>query len=207
LGDLDDAFSGSYLDNGEPVEGSEFVSQTFQGNVGMLWSDAIERRAVWRYADSHSETFPDASGGPRQAVSSDVAEQDVQELTLGLTLSHEVSPWWRYHAQFALYNGQEDRISPEIEPGPENPFGVPASETDATFRRYELTLNHTFDLATDIDITIGAQAQFEDGTSTGRLEAIGPTNFDVSRDTWSPFVELQFVPLPGVWVQGGVHVD
>jgi outer membrane cobalamin receptor len=207
LGELDYALSGSYLDNGEPVEGSNFINKTFQATMGLPLTERIALRGMWRYADTHSETFPDASGGPDLAVLREVAERDTQELTLGLTLAHELLSWWTYDFTFSLYNRQEDSISPGVAPGPGNMFGVPGSESDATFRRYELTLRHQFAVLQGVQFAAGAQAQFEEGNSEGSLAFIGPTNFDVSRDTWAPFFEVQLSLLPGLLVQGGMRVD
>jgi outer membrane cobalamin receptor len=86
-------------------------------------------------------------------------------------------------------------------------FGVPGSESDTTFRRYELTLRHQFAVLKGMQFAAGAQAQFEEGDSDGSLAFFGPTNFDVSRDTWAPFFEVQLSLLPGLLVQGGVRVD
>jgi len=207
LGELDYALSGSYLDNGEPVEGSELINKTFQANMGLPITDSIELRGVWRYADTHSEAFPDASGGPDLAVLREVAERDAQELTLGLTLAHDLLAWWTYDFHFSLYNRQEESTSPGVAPGPGNTFGVPGSESDTTFWRYELTLRHQFAVMHGMQFAAGAQAQFEEGDSDGSLTFIGPTNFDVSRDTWAPFFEVQLSLLPGLLVQGGVRVD
>lgn len=207
LGELDYALSGSYLDNGKPIEGSEFINKTFQASMGLPLTDRIELRGVWRYADSHSETFPDASGGPDLAVLREVVERDAQELTLGFTLAHDLFAWWTYDFHFSLYNRQEESTSPGVAPGPGNMFGVPGSESDTKFQRYELTLRHQFAVIKGVQFAAGAQAQFEEGDSDGSLTFIGPTNFDVSRDTWAPFFEVQLSLLPGLLVQGGVRVD
>jgi vitamin B12 transporter len=44
LGVLDYAVSGSYLDNGRPVEGNRFLGATLQTNLGVHLTDAIELR-------------------------------------------------------------------------------------------------------------------------------------------------------------------
>jgi vitamin B12 transporter len=46
LGVLDYAVSGSYLDNGIPVEGNRFRGATLQANLGVHLTDAIAPRAV-----------------------------------------------------------------------------------------------------------------------------------------------------------------
>jgi hypothetical protein len=83
VGVMDYAVSGSYVDNGEPVEGSEFKNSTFYVNIGVPPADNMELRWLVRYAKSDTEAFPDDSGGPRFAVLRDVETRDIQELTLG----------------------------------------------------------------------------------------------------------------------------
>jgi outer membrane cobalamin receptor len=207
LGNMAYALSGSYLDNGEPVEGSELHSATLHANMGMSLSDVMEIRWIGRYNRSDQQAFPDASGGPELAERRDVDQRDIEDLTLGMTFEHEPFSWWTYHVQFGLYNRREDVNSPGIAPGLGNPFGVPASESHTNFERYELTLQHELSVVEEVRFVLGAQAQFEDGTSKGTLDFLGPTNFDLTRDTYAPFVELQLAPLPGLQVQGGVRVD
>jgi vitamin B12 transporter len=211
-GAMDYAVSVSYLDNGEPVEGSEFTSIAVHVNVGMQLSDAMELRGVFRYANIDSEAFPDVSGGPQFAVLRDVDERDIQELSLGLTLVHELFPWWEYRFQFGFYNHDEDFVSPGVAFNSSTGDFVPPTVTDSTFRRYDLTLRHVFSVATGVQLAVGVQAQFEDGTSTGTQDlgmfgGIMPIDFDLFRDIYAPFFELQLSLLPGFLVQGGVRVD
>jgi outer membrane receptor protein involved in Fe transport len=82
--------------------------------------------------------------------------------------------------------------------------------TDTTLQRFDVTLRHLFTVAKGIRVGVGAQRQFEEGTSTGSLDAGGllvPTGFALSRQIWGPFVEIQLSPFPGLLVQGGVRVD
>jgi vitamin B12 transporter len=210
LGVMDYAVSGSYVDNGEPVEGSDFENTTLSINMGVPPADNMELRWLVRYAKSDTEAFPDDSGGPRFAVLRAVERRDIQELTMGLTLTHTPFPWWEYQVQFGLYNRDEDIDSPGVAPGPRNPFGIPPSLTKNAFWRYELTLRHLFPVAKGVQFAIGTQAQFEDGTSTGSLDFGGfpvSTSFTLSRDTWGPFFEVQLSVVPGLQLQGGVRVD
>jgi outer membrane cobalamin receptor len=212
-GAMDYAVSAAYLDNGEPVEGSAFTSTAVHANVGIQLSDVMELRGVLRYANIDSEAFPDASGGPRFAVLRDVDARDMQELTFGLTLAHELFPWWEYRFQFGFYNRDEDLTSPGVALNPATGDFVPPTVTDNLFRRYDLTLRHVFSVATGVRLAVGAQAQFEDGRSTGTQDltlfglGIMPIDFDLSRDVYAPFFELQLSLLPGLLVQGGVRVD
>ncbi len=208
LGEADYALSSTYLDNGDPVEGSEFRNTTVHASLGLPINDNMELRWLGRYVRSNSEVFPDASGGPDLAVLRDVDNREIEELVVGMTLDHDPLDWWTYQFRFGLSSRQEDATSPGVAPPSGNPFaGVPASTSDAAFRRYALTLSHTLSPIDGVDVTMGAQAQFEEGSNQGSLMFIGPTNFDFSRDTYAPFVNVQIAFLPGLRLQGGVRVD
>jgi outer membrane cobalamin receptor len=208
LGDLDYALSGAYLDNGEPVEGSDFRNGTWHANIGLPLSDLMEVRGLARYSRSTSTVFPDASGGPDLAVLRETEKREIEEVVVGMTLDHEPLDWWTYKLQFGLFHRQEESVSPGVAPPPDNPFaGIPGSESDATFQRFEVTLAHTLTPLDGVNVTLGAQAQFEDGTNRGSLTFIGPTNFDFSRDTYAPFLHVQLTLLPGLRVQGGLRAD
>lgn len=214
LGTMDYAASVAYLDNGEPVEQSGFENVSLYTNMGAPLTDNMELRWVLRYADSDSEAFPDFSGGPDLAVIREVEERDIRELTLGFNLTHEPFSWWLYHFQFGLYNRDEDVISPGVAPGEGNPFSfIPPSNTDATFRRYDLNLRNVFPVVQGVQLAVGAQLQIEDGTSKGSqdLSAFGfgvvSTDFELTRNIWAPFFELQLTLVPGLVVLGGVRVD
>ncbi len=210
VGVMDYAVSGAYVDNGEPVEGSGFENFTLYANLGLPPTDNMELRWVVRYANSDSDAFPDDSGGPEFAVLRDVETRDMQELTLGMTLVHTPLPWWEYHLQFGLYNRREDVDSPGVAPGVRSPVGIPPNIARNSFWRYDLTLHNLFPVTKGVQLAMGAQAQFEDGTSRGSLDFGGflvPTNFELSRDIWAPFFEVQFSLIPGLLIQGGVRVD
>jgi outer membrane cobalamin receptor len=212
-GAMDYAVSASYLDNGEPVEGSEFKSTAVHANMGVQLSDAMELRGVLRYANTDSTAFPDASGGPEFAVLREVDDRDIQELTLGLTLVHEPFPWWEYRFQFGFYNRDEGLTSPGVALNPATGDFVPPTLADNTFRRYDLTLRHVFSVATGVRLAVGAEAQFEEGTSTGSQDltlfglGVVPIDFDLARDIYAPFIELQLSLLPGLVIQAGMRVD
>jgi iron complex outermembrane receptor protein/vitamin B12 transporter len=213
LGILDYAVSGSYLDNGEPIQGSEFTNGTGQANIGLAPLQNLELRWVLRYAHSDSEAFPEASGGPRFAVLREVDQRDIQELTLGMTLTHDPLPWWEYRLQVGIYNREEDIVSPGVVLNAETGNFRPPSQTDTSFWRYDVTLSQVFSVRQGIRLALGAQAQFEDGSSTGSqdLRVVGgelsPTNFELSRSIWAPFFEVQLSLLPGLLVQGSVRID
>jgi iron complex outermembrane receptor protein/vitamin B12 transporter len=140
-----------------------------------------------------------------------VESRDADELSTGIIFQHTPLPWWEYSLQLGLYNRQENIDSPGVAPGVRDPVGIPPNMTDNTFRRTDITVRHLFSAARGVQLALGVQGQFEDGSSNGSL-LLGPgfalpTSFRLSRTVWGPFLEIQLTPLPGLLVQGGVRVD
>lgn len=206
----DYSLSASYLDDGEPVAGSEFVSKSVSANIGLILSDDIELRSTLRYADIRSETFPDDSGGPEFAVIRSPEERDPKQFTLGTNLTHNPFSWWEYSFSAGVYNNEEDISSPGAAPGLRDPFGVPPSDTDTSFTRYESALINRFSLAKVVNLSLGAEWKFEEGSSRGFLliqDFQAPVAFDLERKTWAPFFEVRLSAVPNLLVQAGVRID
>jgi hypothetical protein len=131
----------------------------------------------------------------------DVETRDIQELTLGMTLSHTPFSWWEYQFQFGLYNRQEDIASPGVAPGQRSPAGIPPNTADNTFWRYELTLRHLFPV-------------IKGGSSTGRsalkmarvLAAWRYSQPIFSHAAYLGAVLRSAISVPGLLLQGGVRV-
>lgn len=206
----DYSISASYLDNGEPVEGSSFLSTAVTANGGWSFSDMLDFRTVLRYAESESEAFPDDSGGPLFAVLRDVDEKDSEELSFGAQLEGEPSAVWQYSANFALFHREETIASPGVTPGVRDEFGIPANSADTDFHRYVLTLNQQFQLWEASTFAIGFEGVKEKGSSRGELEFDGeptPTRFDLDRNIIAPFFEFQYAFQFGLSLRGGARLD
>ncbi|MGH7791370.1 MAG: TonB-dependent receptor plug domain-containing protein, partial [Thermodesulfobacteriota bacterium] len=209
-GMADYALSVSYLDDGEPIEGSKFISKTVSANLGLVLSDRMELRTTLRYADLRSETFPDDSGGPELAVIRSTEERRPNQLTLGINLTHSPFRWWDYSLRAGVYNNEDEISSPGVAPGQRDPFGIPPSNTDTSFTRYEAGLINRFSLAERVTVALGAELRLEEGSSHGDLlieESKVPTSFDLERKTWAPFLEVQLFPWPNLLIQAGVRID
>jgi vitamin B12 transporter len=204
------SLSGSYLDNGEPVEGSEFINKTYNANLSVDLPHQAQLRSMVRYADSHLESYPDDSGGPVFAVLRKAEERDAKEFVLGSEISrYLLSPWHAtIHAGF--YDRQEDTDSPGIAPGARDPLGIPPNTSETQYRRYTVGLRNLFLVNQGMRLSIGVDVQSEEGSSRGRLSLDGgevPTRFDLKRNLWASFVEVQY-PLPaGPLLQLGARLD
>ncbi|MFQ5445036.1 MAG: TonB-dependent receptor plug domain-containing protein, partial [Nitrospinales bacterium] len=206
----DYSISASYLDNGEPVERSSFISKAVNANGGGSFSDGLDFRAVLRYAESESEAFPDDSGGPLFAVLRDVDEKDSEELSFGAQLDGEPSENWKYSAKFAMFHRNETISSPGVAAGLRDAFGIPANSADTNFQRYTLTLSQQFQLGEPSTFAVGLEGLLEEGSSRGELEFDGeplPTRFDLDRKILAPFFEFQYVFDFGLSLRAGVRLD
>lgn len=207
---VDYALSASYTDDGEPVEGSEFMSKALNANLGLQVLDNMELRSTVRYADIESETFPDDSGGPEFAVIRSVEDRDLNQFSLGVNLTHSPFSWWEYGIKAGIYNNEEDISSPGVAPGIRDPLGVPPSNTDASFTRYEISPVNKFSPIKEINVALGGELRFEEGSSRGAFlieEFSVPINFDLEREIWALFFEVQLSVVPNLLVQAGVRID
>lgn len=204
------SLSGSYLDNGEPVEGSSLISKTFMANLGGSLSDTLSLQTVIRFADSDNESFPDDSGGPLFAVRRTTDRRDITELSLGVNLNHHPTPDWGYQFEFEMFDRQEDQFSPGVAPGIRDPFGIPINSADNSFQRYGVTLTNQFQLTEQSQLALGLEGVYEEGSSRGSIALGGPltpTRFDLDRKILAPFFEFQHAFQNGFSLLAGVHWD
>ncbi|MFQ5779873.1 MAG: TonB-dependent receptor plug domain-containing protein [Nitrospiria bacterium] len=195
----------SYIDNGAPVEGSEFIGRSVNAKVSISPSGTTRLELVSRYASSDSESFPDDSGGPKFAVLRGVDRRNIEELTGGATFGHEVRSWWRFNIKADYYGRREEVSSPGVAPGKRNPFGIPANSSDNGFRRTNLSAGSHFS-SPSARASIGIDIQLEEGDSNGVLGG-APTLFELDRAIYAPFLEAQYASSIGLTVQGGVRID
>lgn len=206
----DYSLSGSTLDNGDPVEGSGFLSKTFNANFGLFPSDATDLRFVFRYADSHLEAFPDDSGGPASpdAVLRGTDARDARELTAGGEFSTAPFHRWSATLRIGYYDRQEEIDSPGVAPGTR--AGIPPNTSENEYRRYDVSLYNQFLAAEGLRLTMGIEAQSEVGSSQGSLffgPVTFPTGFELERELWGLFAEAQYSFLPDLLLQAGVRLD
>lgn len=203
------SLSGSYLDDGEQVEGSSFKSPSFTGRLGLLNNRNFEINSTVRYSHIESSSFPDDSGGPEFAVIRSVDRSNIDQLLLGVDLTHEVLPWWEYRLELAYYNNKEKLSSPGVAPGIRDPFGIPPTSSDNDFKRYDANLVNTFTIAKGITLAAGFEAEIEDGKSNGEimLGAPVPTSFALNRYILSPYAEIQFSAVENLYAVLGGRLD
>ncbi|MBN1672409.1 MAG: TonB-dependent receptor [Kiritimatiellae bacterium] len=209
-GPLAYALSGGYTQNSGAIDGDAFQGGSWNANFEIPLSASMQLHAALRQNITHREAFPDDSGGPEYAVWRDVEERDSDELAAAVTFTHAVSPGWEYSGRVSAFNHEEEIDSPGVAPGRRDPFGMPASTADNTFRPLELSLRSLFAVSERVRLALGAQALFEEGTSKGSMAtAFGtlPVDFEMDRTLWAPFAEVQLSPVPQLVLQAGIRAD
>ena len=203
------SLTGSYLDEGEPVKGSEFKSPSFTSTLGLLAADNIEISSTIRYAHVDSTSFPDDSGGPRFAVIRSVDDRNIDQFLVGLNFLHVPKEWWDYEVKLGFYNNKEKFSSPGIAPGIRDPFGIPPNQSDNDFSRYDVNLINRFSLIKGLDLVLGFETEVEDGESSGMLfgDFPAPTDFKLDRYILSPYAELNLNLIENLNIVLGSRLD
>jgi outer membrane cobalamin receptor len=205
----DYSVTGSWLDDGEQVEGSTFKSPSVTANLGLINRDDMEITSTFRYSHIDSTSFPDDSGGPEFAVLRTTDDRNIDQLLLGLGYTHSPALWWEYGIKLSYYNTKEKFSSPGVAPGERDPFGIPPNESDSDYKNYDANVTSTFSAYPGVDIVAGFEAEFQDGSSRGMIlgEFPLPADFDLSRYILSPYLEVQFGMVENLYVVLGARED
>lgn len=205
----DYSVTGSWLDDGEQVEGSTFKSPSVSANLGFINRDDMEITSAFRYSHIDSTSFPDDSGGPEFAVLRSTDDRNIDQLLLGLGYTHSPVGWWEYGVKLSYYNTREKFSSPGVAPGERDPFGIPPNESDSDYKSYDANITSAFSPCEGLDIVAGFETEFQDGSSRGMI--LGdfplPADFDLSRYILSPYLELQFGMIENLYVVLGARED
>jgi len=202
------SFSGSYLDDGEPVEGSKFESPSFIANVGYQ-DDNFEITSVTRYSHIDSENFPEDSGGPEFAVIRETEKRNTNQFLTGVNGFYYFSPTWVNNIILNFTLIQEDTDSPGVAPGERDPFGIPPNRTDNEYYRIEAEYLNIINILNSNAISFGLDIQYEEGKNNGIILLDSPveTSFNENRYTISPLLEIKLNPIDNFYLDIGGRVD
>jgi vitamin B12 transporter len=199
-----------YEDDGTPVEGDVFRIAGVNGRLDAPLGPTADLGIATRLAGSHAESFPDDSGGPEFAVLRETDRRDVREATIALTPTIAVTRWLTAALQGTFYDRVEEADSPGVAPGRRDPFGIPRNAADTAFRRTTASVRVLATPAAAVTLLAGVEARFEDGTADGMLD-VPPrplrTRFELARETYAPYAELQISPYAGLRLHAGTRTD
>lgn len=192
-------------DSGEPIEGSTAKDKEINLRAGWKPSSAHQVSASFRYFDGEHSSFPEQSGGPEFALSSDLDHTDFTDKSSALGWQYQVAEQWKSHLQATLYQRSETFRSPGIVP-----FNfIPPNGADTDFERQQISWINTLGKQGDFWANVGVEQRREDGTSKGYLDFgfLMPTDFSLDRTTQSGFLDANGQVTDDLLLQASIRND
>ena len=205
---LNYSLSASFLNDGEPVEGSKFKSPTFIANIGHT-GDEFSIQSVTRYSYIDSSAFPDDSGGDKFAVIRETEERNSNQFLTGINANYNIDSWWVNNLVLNFTLIDEDVTSPGVAPGERDPFGIPANDIDSNYYRLETKYHNIFYFLEKNALLLGLDFQYEKGENRGVIftETENRTEFNESRFIVSPLAQFKFSPIRNLFIDIGARLD
>lgn len=195
-------------DDGEPVEGSKYRSDTAWLSLDGTLGAATQYGVAGRVAQTDTHSFPEDSGGPDLAVirATDSARND--ETALGAHAEHPWSNAWLSRVTVNYYTRDDDISSPGVAPGVRD--GVPPTTSDNNLDRAAAQFLTQFS-GTALRVAVGADVRDEDGKSTGVISfAPGfdlPTAYEIDRRDVGAFVEGDYEYSDAIMLRASIRTD
>jgi outer membrane cobalamin receptor len=196
-------------DDGEPVSGTTFSSDSISGRLSLANGDRWQARFFANYTDSEGTAFPEDSGGFDLAVIRATDTRSAEDLRLGVDGSVQLSDRWRLNVLATWYDHDASYFSPGVAPGVRDP--VPPNGADSNLERANVAVNAVVSLSDNLTATFGADYYDEDGVSDGFVEFfpgfIIPAGFEFNRSVTGIFGELHYKSDLGPTLLGSVRRD
>ncbi len=203
------ALTAGFLDSGHPTEGSGLINRSVTAKLHSAPRADTRLSLVGRFNDTDAKSFPDDSGGPRYAVLRESDRRSIKEATIGGTIDHPLTDWWRLDIGAGFSWREEEARSPGVAPGQRDPFGIPPNTSDSRYRRLTITAANRFEPMTGLRLSLGGGVEREHGSSTAALQ-IGSftqrTRFDLERTVGNVFGETEY-SLGGLVLSAGMRLD
>jgi outer membrane cobalamin receptor len=196
-------------DDGEPIEGTTFSSDSVSGRLSFADSENWDLRFFGNYSDSEGTSFPEDSGGSELAVLRDVDTRSAEQLKLGIDGAFGLSDKWRLNVLATWYDLDSSYFSPGVAPGVRDP--VPPNGADSQLERTDLAVNAVVNFSENFAATFGVDYYDEDGDSDGFVEFfpgfILPAGFQFDRSVTGIFGELHYQSQVGPTLLASVRRD
>ena len=205
---LDYSLSASFLNDGEPVEGSKFKSPSFIANFGHT-NDKFRIQSVTRYSYIDSSAFPDDSGGDMFSVIRETEERKSNQFLTGINANYIIDSWWVNNLVLNFTLIDEDIVSPGVAPGERDPLGIPANDIDSNYYRLETKYHNIFYFLENYALLLGLDFQYEKGENRGVIftDTELRTEFNESRFIFSPLAQFKFNPIRNLFIDIGARLD
>lgn len=190
-------------DSGEPVEGSEAEDDEVNIRLGWKPVEAHKLTASFRYFDGKRSSYPEQSGGPEFAASSELDYTDYEDKSTALDWQYKISDFWTSDIQATLYQRNENYESPGVIPS------VPPNGTDSEFERQQFSWINTLGTQGKLWTNVGLEQRTEEGQSIGYVDIgfLMPTDFSLDRTTKSVFVDVNSQVNEELLIQASVRSD
>lgn len=210
VGDADVRLGASYIDNGEPVDGSLFHGATVDGALSDYVFGDVSLLVDGRFSASNAQSFPDSSGGPLFAVIRQVDHRGIDEGVVGAHALYDGGGGWNFALDYGLYDRTSTSVSPGVAPSVQSPFGVPPNTDDVLFLRNTLTATAHYADDGHLEAAFGSELMDEYGIDDGTLNFGGfilPTRFALDRTTWAGFGQFDYTPIDALRISAGLRYD
>lgn len=192
--------------SGEPVPGSMLESDESRVRLGWQPVDSHEFGIGFRTLTGQSSTYPQQSGGPSFAASDLLDLSDFEDKVLDANWRWQVDPQWVSLVKIDRFEHKEHYTSPGIIPF----SAVPPNGAETQFVRRQAQWVNTVTFDERYSINVGADYRREEGESVGYLEFSGfalPTDFELDRDSFGLFADIQASISESLRVHGSMRYD
>jgi len=196
-------------DDGEPVTGTTFESDSVSGRLSFGAKDGWDLRIFGSYSDSEGTSFPEDSGGSELAIFRTVDTRSARDIRFGLNGIIPLATNWQLNYLATGYDHDSSYFSPGAAPGVRD--GVPPNGADSTLKRNDVAVNAVVNVSDALTATFGVDYYDEDGISDGFVEFfpgfVLPAGFEFDRSVTGVFGELHYASRPGPVLLASVRRD
>jgi len=196
-------------DDGEPVTGTTFESDSVTGRLSFGRGQPWDVRLIGTYSDSDGTAFPEDSGGSELAVLRTVDTRSAQDLRIGMTSRIMLSEAWTLNVLTTWYDHDSSFLSPGVAPGVRG--FVPPNGGDAKLQRADIAVNAVVEINDALKASFGLDYYNEDGDSEGFVEFfpgfVIPADYQLDRNVVGGFAELHYKIPSGPILLASVRRD
>lgn len=198
---------------GEQVDRDSYEAVDSSGRAVIDLSKLTSLTLHFRGRQFESTGFPASSGGTRFALNRELETRKAVSGLGGFDLRHTTERW-SHQLQTDVFQQGQDQDTPTIFDGfPPSFQTVPATVSDTLFRRTRVNGSSSVQLGHGFTATAGGAYRREYGENLGSIAFLGPTEYQLRRNTGAAFAETildrgSWSAIAGVrsdWVTGDVQ--
>ncbi len=181
----------SATDGGDDVDGSSLRRRGVATRLRGFWRESVPWEFHVRHVDRERSSYPEVSGGPRLAETSELERAQGSQLSVSAMSTWTMSSNWAFDLNASGVVIEDEVTVPSVPPGilP----GQPAFTSDSEYRRGELLWVNHLDLSRSSRLVAGVNIVAEEGDDRGTVDigtVLLPNDFELDRNVTSVFMEL-----------------